>query len=373
MMMSHLNHSADTAQPHATSYPTFGTLGATPLWETQVLPNIRRAVLDIMTPDIAKLEASLSHALQTRGKMLRPAMTILFVLLLLREQPERQSLTDEALLQCLTLTHWDTAAISELIHIATLLHDDVLDQSDLRRNQPTVRALWGNHQAILSGDYLLAQASIKLAKVGHIPLVALYSEVLAALCQGEVLQWETQYSTTWDWSNYLKKTHYKTSSLFEAACEAAAILEAPEHRQALAHIGKQFGWLFQLRDDLLDLTAKEAEAGKPVLDDLRNGLIGIPIWMILRADDIPEHTKETLKQHIQSVFRYAQGSHETLGLLDEALGQVTRLLEAHGAVARTQTWMTQEVATLYADIKTLFPTPSLWRTFLLDWVTLLLH
>ncbi|MFM7468792.1 MAG: polyprenyl synthetase family protein [Vampirovibrionales bacterium] len=365
-------------QPHASSalqgvlLGQLVTQGPIPLWEKRVLPCMQQAILNIITPDVSKLADSLTHALQVRGKLLRPSMTILFTLLLLRENPAYQALSDEALVDKLEARHWDTAAISELIHIATLLHDDVLDQSDLRRHQVTVRAKWGNHQAILSGDYLLAQASIKLAQVGSIPLVERYSHVLAALCQGEVLQWDTQYSTAWDWDTYVKKTHYKTSSLFEAACEAAAILEAPEQRMALANLGRQFGWLFQLRDDVLDLTASEAEAGKPVLDDLRNGLVGIPVWMVLRSDDIPEYTKASLKQHIAHVFHYAQGSHETFPLLEESLQHVTELLEVHGAVDRTHTWMKEEVASLSANIHTLFPRSSLWREFLLQWVGLLL-
>jgi geranylgeranyl pyrophosphate synthase len=226
----------------------------------------------------------------------------------------------------------EVAAVSEMIHIATLLHDDVLDEADFRRNKKTVRALWGNTVSVLSGDYLLAQASLKLAQVGNIRIVAVFSNVLADLCDGEVEQIRTSYQLNTDWNSYFKKTICKTASLFAAGCEAAGIVNGlPEEQvQALKEYGKHFGIAFQIMDDLLDYTSSADEMGKPVLDDLRNGLVNAPVLLALDSEEIGAEEKARFKQGIQQLFEI---SDEAVGL--EIALELKESLFRYGAIDQT--------------------------------------
>jgi all-trans-nonaprenyl-diphosphate synthase len=237
----------------------------------QWLPQVRERLLAIVPPGSQWLTDSLAHALTGGGKFLRPSVS-----LLAGELNPTGSLPQRV----------EIAAVAEMIHIATLLHDDVLDDADLRRGRPTVRQQWGNTVAILSGDYLLAQASLKLSQVGNIRVVGIFSHVLADLCDGEVTQLQGRFQSGFEWEQYAHKTRCKTASLFAAGCEAAGVLGGwPEDQvQAARQYGLHFGVAFQLVDDLLDFTATEAELGKPVLDDLRNGLLTAPVLLGMQAD-----------------------------------------------------------------------------------------
>lgn len=176
------------------------------------LETVRERMRAIVPPEGELLMVALDQSLGADGKLLRPLLTLLCALATL---PPGSSPNEG---------HLETAAAAELIHIATLLHDDVLDDADLRRGRPTVRASFGNRVAILAGDYLLAQASRKLAAVGDIRVVSLFSDVLAALCDGEVEQIRASYSVSAsDWDSYRRKTIGKTASLFAACCEARRI------------------------------------------------------------------------------------------------------------------------------------------------------
>lgn len=256
------------------------------------LKEVKTSLTSIIMPDIEVLAQTIAYSLNNTGKMLRPLLS----LLLSAASNPKQPLIEHR--------HIETAAVAELIHVATLLHDDVLDRADLRRGQPTIRAEWGNKMSILSGDYLLAQASLKLSLLNECRLVSIFAVVLSDLCQGEVKQLQSGYQVDVDWTMYFRKSRCKTASLFAACGEAAGVNNGlPEDQiQSLKSFGDHFGVAFQIVDDLLDYTSDEATMGKPVLDDLRNGLMNAPI--LIAFDRLADNPKayDALRQACQQLF-----------------------------------------------------------------------
>jgi len=289
------------------------------------LKGVKDSLAQILPPESQLLAQTVKHALFSGGKFLRPVVTLLM--------GGATGRSDTALIE--------VAAVSEMIHIATLLHDDVLDEADLRRGKKTVRQQWGNHVSVLSGDYLLAQASLKLATVGHIRLVAIYSRVLADLCDGEVEQIRNSYhldlsskeSVEAMWQGYYHKTLCKTASLFSAGCESAAVLNglAEEEVEQLKAYGRDFGIAFQIVDDLLDYTSSEEEMGKPVMDDLRNGILNAPILLALESPTLDTTEKDSLVSAIQSMFDASEVSDN-----QETVVVIKQALEKTQAIERTQ-------------------------------------
>lgn len=262
------------------------------------LLGVKDSLKAIIPPDSEVLAETVEHSLVGGGKYLRPVVTLLSgqaSSLNPANWPNESSLTQPAI---------EVAAVAEMIHVATLLHDDVIDGSELRRGKKTVRAQWGNKISVLSGDYLLAQASVKLAKLGNSRLVSIFAHVLADLCDGEVEQMHTSYQINASWDSYYKKTICKTASLFSAGCESAGVINnLPEaHIQAMKTYGRNFGIAFQIVDDLLDYTATEEEMGKPVLDDLRNGLLTAPILIALESSKLDASEQAELKKLVLALF-----------------------------------------------------------------------
>lgn len=257
------------------------------------LGNVKKSITNIVPPDSVTLSESVAYSLSSGGKYLRPVLTLL----------SGQALMPQSKLQKSTLV--ETAAVAEMIHVATLLHDDVIDNATLRRGKKTVSAKWGNKVAILSGDYLLAQASIKLSKLNSNRLVSIFSYVLADLCDGEVEQLHTSYTVDTSWESYYRKTICKTASLFSAGCESAGVIQQlPEEQiQSLKQFGHNFGLAFQITDDLLDYTANQNTLGKPVFEDLKNGLLTAPILLALEAEQLTETERLTLKTDIDLLFK----------------------------------------------------------------------
>ena len=175
------------------------------------------------------------------------------------------------------------AEITEMIHTASLLHDDVIDLADTRRGVSSVNSVFGNKLAILAGDFLLARASVCLARLRSVPVVELMSTVIEHLVKGEVMQMKatlrnaTAAGDAFD--TYMRKTFYKTGSLMANSCRSAALLGGlPEAQQEWAYgYGKHLGLSFQLVDDVLDFTGTEESLGKPAGNDLSQGLVTAPV------------------------------------------------------------------------------------------------
>ena len=176
------------------------------------------------------------------------------------------------------------AEISEMIHTASLFHDDVIDESDVRRGKPSANAVFGNKMAILAGDFLLARASICLARLRDVEVVETMSTIIEHLVRGEVMQTKSNIAI----ENYLKKNYFKTASLMANSCKAAAILGnySNELVNSAYLYGKHVGIAFQLVDDVLDFEGTSDALGKPVCADLRAGLATAPV--LFAAEEFPE-------------------------------------------------------------------------------------
>eukprot|EP00555_Chaetoceros_dichaeta_P009781 CAMPEP_0198252796 /NCGR_PEP_ID=MMETSP1447-20131203/3262_1 /TAXON_ID=420782 /ORGANISM="Chaetoceros dichaeta, Strain CCMP1751" /LENGTH=560 /DNA_ID=CAMNT_0043938181 /DNA_START=192 /DNA_END=1874 /DNA_ORIENTATION=- len=171
--------------------------------------------------------------------------------------------------------------IVEMIHVASLIHDDVLDESDTRRGGESVHKLYSNKVAVLAGDYLLARASVLLARLENTAVVQIMATALESLVSGEVMQLKSSPESMLQMNSYLKKSYYKTASLICYACRSTALLGGHEYGSAVATACEEFGFhlglAFQIQDDILDFTAAENVLGKPALADMDLGLSTAPI------------------------------------------------------------------------------------------------
>jgi solanesyl diphosphate synthase len=213
-----------------------------------------------------------------KGKQVRPVMVMLLSRAIIPYDSERD-LNDPHLAHILK-SQRRLAEITEMIHTASLFHDDVIDDADTRRGQPAAHRAFGNKMAILAGDYLLARASICLARLRNVDVVECMSTVIEHLVRGEVLQIKDTRTGVADIEGYLRKNFYKTASLMANSCKSAALLgenPSPEVVDAAYTYGKHIGVAFQLIDDALDFEGNATSLGKPALADLSAGLSTAPV------------------------------------------------------------------------------------------------
>jgi octaprenyl-diphosphate synthase len=180
--------------------------------------------------------------------------------------------------------HHELAAVVEFIHTATLLHDDVVDESDLRRGRDTANALFGNAASVLVGDFLYSRAFQMMVGVGSMRIQQVLADATNVIAEGEVLQLMNCHNADIDVEQYLQVIRYKTAKLFEAAARIGAILgnASPEVEDGLARYGMHLGTAFQLVDDVLDYSGDEAETGKHLGDDLAEGKPTLPLIHVLK-------------------------------------------------------------------------------------------
>ncbi len=253
-----------------------------------------------------------AHIVAAGGKRLRPLLTLAAARLC--GYPGEQG----------GARHVDLAACVEFIHTATLLHDDVVDESQLRRGLASANAVYGNKASVLVGDFLFARAFQLMVDDGSLRVLAILSKAAATIAEGEVLQLVTQNDLSTTEARYLEVIQGKTAALFAAACQIGAVVASrPECEEAaLAEYGMKLGIAFQLVDDALDYVADQATLGKTIGDDFREGKITLPVLVAFLAGDDPEkafwrRTIETLEQ--------------TAADLDSAM----RLIAGHGAIGVT--------------------------------------
>lgn len=222
-----------------------------------VVAEIRR----IMVADFAPV-GEISQYLQTiRGKLFRPGL-----LLLCNEVGGQPSPRADTL-----------AAIIELIHLATLVHDDAVDHSVLRRGMPTVNAVWSHQVAIIMGDFLYSRSVSELARLGDVEPIRILATASNAMSVGEMRQLSSCDALGFSEDDYYQLIQSKTASLMGAACELGALAGTPELREPLGRYGRELGMAFQIADDLLDYTADEAVTGKPSGLDLREHKVTLPL------------------------------------------------------------------------------------------------
>lgn len=180
--------------------------------------------------------------------------------------------------------HVDVAAIVEFIHTATLLHDDVVDESDMRRGKETANTIWGNQAAVLVGDFLYSRSFEMMVDVGRMRVMEILAQTTNIIAEGEVMQLMNCNDADTTEERYLDVIYSKTAKLFEAACQLGAVLAGlpEEQEQALAKYGMHLGTAFQLVDDILDYSASAEEMGKNVGDDLAEGKPTLPLIIALQ-------------------------------------------------------------------------------------------
>jgi len=216
------------------------------------------------------LQEAIHHHLSAGGKRMRPRIALLAGRLLGHEA------TDDLV---------RFAAVTELVHAASLVHDDTIDDAATRRGEPTVGAAWGGHIAVLVGDYLFAQAAIITAGLGSLRLMSLLAATIQALVRGELRQMSAAYNIEASAANYEARISDKSASLFVLAAEGAGVLAGAgeEQTRALHQFGQQLGLGFQIADDVLDYTGSDKELGKPAGSDLANGVITLPALRYLQS------------------------------------------------------------------------------------------
>jgi octaprenyl-diphosphate synthase len=241
------------------------------------------AALGRLTPDLALVEEAMReqlqspsdlvallgrHVLGSGGKRMRPALLLLAAELCGYTGPRRVQL----------------AAAIELIHTATLLHDDVVDLSELRRGRPSANALWGNRRAVLAGDFLYARSSAMIVEDGNPDILWIFADAIRQMAEGELLQLEKSFDPAVTESHYFAVIERKSAILLAAACEIGAIPGGVTRaeRRKLSEYGRELGVAFQLRDDALDYSAAEDALGKPRHGDLREGKVTLPLLLTVK-------------------------------------------------------------------------------------------
>ncbi|MFM7426489.1 MAG: solanesyl diphosphate synthase [Elainella sp.] len=265
------------------------------------------------------LYAAAEHLFGAGGKRLRPAIVLLL---------SRATMAGEEI----TAKHRRLAEITEMIHTASLVHDDVIDEAELRRGVPTVHSSFGNRIAVLAGDFLFAQSSWYLANLDNLAVVKLLSEVIMDLAEGEIQQGLNRFDTSLSIDAYLEKSYYKTASLIANSSKAAGVLSgvSPEMAKNLYGYGRHLGLAFQIVDDILDFTGSSEALGKPAGSDLKSGNLTAPVLYALEE-------KPYLEGLIEREFAQDGDLEQALALIADSRGiERSRELAAHHAQQAVQ-------------------------------------
>jgi octaprenyl-diphosphate synthase len=231
------------------------------------LDKVKNSLRSVSQIDFPWLSEQLSYVVKETGKGIRPALTLL----------SGKSYNYD-------LTYLLPMAVSvELMHTATLVHDDAIDKAFIRRGQPTINRIWGEEIAVLMGDYLFAKAGEFVADTQTPRVVKLFSQTLGIISSGEINQFLGAFKLEPNRENYLHRIYGKTAALFSLATESGAILsQAPEESVAtLKEYGGNLGIAFQIVDDILDFTSTEEAMGKPVGSDLTQGTLTLPAMLLM--------------------------------------------------------------------------------------------
>jgi octaprenyl-diphosphate synthase len=279
---------------------------------------VNEAILEKAQSHVELIPELAGHLINSGGKRIRPMLTLAAARMCGYAGPH----------------HIRLATAVEFMHTATLLHDDVVDESDLRRGKQAARVIWGNQASVLVGDYLLGQAFKMMVDTGSLESLRILANAAAVIAEGEVLQLSVSQDTSTTEDSYLKVVGAKTAALFSAAAEVGAVVaNRPKTEQAaLESYGRNLGIAFQLVDDALDYSGKQALLGKGVGDDFRERKITLPVVLSFRRGNADERLfwKRTLEE----------GKQE-----DGDLAHAQKLIERHRAIEDTI-----DRATHYGDI-----------------------
>jgi octaprenyl-diphosphate synthase len=248
------------------------------------MARVNETILSRTGSDVQMIPEVANHLISSGGKRLRPILT----------------LATAGLAGYVGDGHVKLAASVEFMHTATLLHDDVVDGSDMRRGKPAARTVWGNEASVLVGDFLLGQAFKMMVEVGSLPCLDVLATAAAVIAEGEVMQLTAAKNTETTEDAYLAVIRAKTAALFAAACEVGPILarRGKAEVEACRGYGMNLGVAFQLIDDALDYGGSSAKLGKNVGDDFREGKITLPVVLAFRRGEPTEREfwKRTLER-----------------------------------------------------------------------------
>lgn len=257
------------------------------------MKQVNATILERLQSEIVLINQVGTHIINSGGKRLRPVIHLLCARAIGYSGSQ----------------HTDIAAIIEFIHTATLLHDDVVDASELRRGQETANSLWGNEASVLVGDFLYSRAFQMMVEVGDMQIMSILANATNTIAEGEVQQLLNVHDPDTTEQRYLDVIHNKTAKLFESASELAAVLNQEESpaTQAMARYGMHLGTAFQLIDDVLDYSASSEEMGKNIGDDLAEGKPTLPLIYTIQngtkeqADIVRKAIEENGLEYIDEV------------------------------------------------------------------------
>lgn len=233
----------------------------------QDLRDLETRLLSVIRSDVGDATDICLHLTQAGGKRLRPALCFFGAY---GGENKQQVL--------------DLAVSLELIHMATLVHDDVIDNAATRRGVPTANVIWGTHRAVLSGDFLFARAFSLIASSGLTKVVGVLSDVVSSMCEGELMQEHDLYDCSQNEEQYFSRTAKKTADFIAASCQLGALVAGyPDGRSNSLHrYAHSLGIAFQLTDDILDIIATSRQLGKPAGNDLKQGNLTLPVIYALQ-------------------------------------------------------------------------------------------
>lgn len=262
-------------------------------------------ILNRLSSDVVLINQIGHYIINSGGKRLRPLLVLLCAKACQYEGK----------------AHLIMAAVIEFIHTSTLLHDDVVDESNTRRGNQTANQVWGNAASVLVGDFLYSRSFEMMVEPADMRIMELMSETTNVIAEGEVLQLLNCHNADTTTDSYMEVIHRKTAKLFEAATQLGPILaKQPEQETSFASYGRHLGAAFQLIDDVLDYTASTEELGKNIGDDLAEGKPTLPLIYVLENGN--EREKDIIKRAIET---------EGIALLNE----VTQIIQSSGAIAHT--------------------------------------
>lgn len=241
------------------------------------LQDVDREMLRLLSSDVSLVDKVVRYIVRRKGKSLRPILTLLCAHLF--GSPSYQAIK--------------VAVIAELLHTATLVHDDVVDNAKLRRNYPSINAIWRNKVSVLVGDYLLAKALTEMLDLRDFTVLDILSKTAKRMSRGELLQIAKARKLDITEEIYFDMIGDKTAALFSACCELAAVTSGSNGlvQSQLSTFGEKLGTAFQVRDDILDFESRKSILGKPVLGDLKEKKITLPLIHAIRNSDKNESRK----------------------------------------------------------------------------------
>ncbi|XP_065193774.1 all trans-polyprenyl-diphosphate synthase PDSS1-like [Sycon ciliatum] len=245
----------------------------------QDINRLHGSIRDEISSKLSNLSEVSQYYFDGNGKHLRPMIVFLMA----------RACNQHSLGKSVLLDHQYTVGlVSEMIHTASLVHDDVIDNAECRRGKPAINKQWGEKMTILAGDYILARCTLALARTRHPEVVELLSRIIEDLVHGEFMQLGNREENTDRFAHYLEKSFRKTASLLAHCCQAVALLSthAVEIQQAAYSFGRHTGLAFQIIDDVLDFISTTDTLGKPAANDLRQGLATAPV--LYAAEEYPE-------------------------------------------------------------------------------------